>query len=594
MDIEARFKKISDNSTASLSEYDDFYSYIISTPSQDLLLLNEYVRKLKAVCLDRAIDHSKYRYRERPVEAQTDKSLKSEAKPDVRSHAAPKTSTDVRKIIEVCRKRTPFLSFGMLRLNNADPRVVEKFLVLYSGPIDEDWIRNEFVPDSCKKIEEFKCGDLDSTHSWVLLCIFYSSNPAMRSRILDLIRPNTEIRILDLSDLDKGEDEECWWKRDREKLFAWTLSNKPSVLIHGLLNVEQECLIKGFFGSNINCLVYSELRGGFSGALVVLVAPNVSRGDERKYVIKICEKSKSKLKQEMDNYNNYVAPYYVSEQPHPADYNESPRYEALRYPFASKDTISLSTSFTNKYKQSSDIDELQLIIDNIFNHTLCKRWRKEGEKSRLTESRSTAIKIFEKIIKMPEAETALSLLLSPYFSQDTDLDKDRLKEVLECEGTYSVCLNHGDLHSDNIQIQNDSNEVFLIDFGMTGSYPAGLDYAALEASIRFKLLDYSADLRLLSLRDSDPLGKFDNVWGSGKTCEGDIDKAELICSKIRERFLNDFEFVGDISRLKNQYLFCLLALCLRQTQYPQLNRRYILQFLSQILSPLDDHVKSKN
>lgn len=585
MDIKERFQNISKNPDVSVSDFDDIYSYIVDTYSANPEKFNEYIKQLKALCLDKAIDHSKYRYRT-PIQTteKLNKSVPSEKSSFASAPVALKTSTDIGKIVSLCREESPFLSFCILRLINIDVRVPEKFHVLFSKSISEDWINKTFKPDSLQKVDNILATELDSKCSWVLLCLFHPSDPQIIPYVQKLLDKNPELLILDISDHDNGEDGASCWRKHRDTLFAGTISGKPGLLICDLLNAEQECLVKDFFGSNVNFLVYAALTSGLSGAKVILVSTKISPGDQRKHVIKIREKSRSKLKKENDNFNNFVAPYWVPEQHLTADFKESSRYHAIRYPFASKDTINISISFTWKYKESSNLEELQIIINKIFSHTLCAKWHGVIKQNELIVAEA-----FDGIFDVSKSNAVLDQLLSPAYSAGTTVNRDQLKKILETKIKFLECLNHGDFHSDNIQIDK-SNDIFLIDFGLTGYYPAGLDYATLEASIRFKLLDYSVDPKILKGRDSDPLTKFDNLITREEKLEGEVDKAEAICSVIRERFLNDFSGKAKIPDLKVQYLFCLLALCLRQIKYGELNRRYILQILSQIIVPLYEHV----
>ena len=317
-------------------------------------------------------------------------------------------------------------------------------------------------------------------------------------------------------------------------------------------------------------------------ARVILVAPHIRLGDPRKYVVKICLKSTSKLRKEIEQFRTFVELWWIEGQHMTADWGESARYEAIRYPFASADTMCSSTSFSKKYREGANLDLLQQIVSNIFNHNLFRKWREKYT----VKHRKTVSAAFQQVLNIEASENALDQLLSPEFSTAINLDRAQLKVVLNTEVEFLECPNHGDLHSDNVQVQDASSNVFLIDFGLTGIYPAGLDYAALETSIRFRLLDYSVDPRILFSLDAGPLEKFDSLIRPGEPAKGEVDKALKLCSMIRQRFLNDFSEKGNIQNLKRQYLCCLLVICLRQIKYPNMNRRYILQMMSQILPPL--------
>jgi len=587
MDIEARFRQISENKSASPSEFDALYFDIIETFSGDPKQLDNHIGELKALCLTRAIDHSKYKYRGASAadKKQTKplSPLQNSARPSI---GQANKLVNVGGVVRLCREKVSFLSFSLFKFNIENSSGTEQLKVLYSESINEDWIHKTFRPDSADKISSFQVTSLDSSCSWVVLCLFHSSDRNVVEQLQQLLNDNEDLLILDLADFEGCEIEGHCWKKDRKKLFNGTVPNQSSLLIHDLLNAEQECLIKDFFGPDAGFLVCSDLKGGLSGARVILVAPNIGLGDPRKHVIKVCKKTKSKLKQEHENFQRLVAPFWIPDQHMTEDFKESLCYEAIRYPFASKDTISSSNSFTTKYRACQRIEVLQTVVGNIFNHTLFQKWREHSK-----DQRKTFTAAFEQMLNIADSKKTLEQLLSPAFSAVIELNQVQLEDILNVEIEILECPNHGDLHSDNIQIQDESNDVFLIDFGLTGIYPAGLDYAALEASIRFKLLDYSVDQKILLPCDADPLSKFDNLIMPGEPLTGEVDKAVKVCSMIRQTFLNDFSEKGkNLEGLKIQYLCCLLALCLRQIKYQELNRRYILQIMSQIIPALHNHL----
>jgi len=582
MDIDASLKGLSENPSSSPDDFDAAYFAAISALGDKPEQLDAFIRQLKALCFARAIDYSKYKYRGGILAPKKKSGLPFPIKPNPPNAGVgrPKTSIDIMGITQKYRDKIPFLSFTAFRLNCEDNGAPERLFVLYSECLNEDWVLKTFRPDGTHQFSDFQIKMLAPGCSWVLLCLFHSSDRNIVDKLTDLVSGTQELRVLSLSDLENGED--SYWKKDRKHLFNGTIPDKPSLLIHDLLDAEQECLIKDFFGSNAGFLVCSDLKGGFSGARVILVAPNIGLGDPRKYVVKVCEKSKSKLKQEFDHFQNLVAPFWIPDQFLAAEFKESLHYQALRYPFASKDTILQSTSFTSRYSSTTDVEALQAIVKSVFDHSLCQKWRE-----RCRKRATTVTNAFAPILNISDSMNSLEELLSPVFSSASVIDKAQLAKVLNAEVEFIECPNHGDLHSDNIQVQDESNEVFLIDFGLTATYPAGLDYAALEASIRFKLLDYSVDPKILFPLDAEPLSKFDNLIRVGEPAKGVVDKAQKLCSMVRERFLNDFSDKGmSIPELKVQYLCCLLILCLRQIKYPNMNRRYILQIISQILPPL--------
>lgn len=587
MDIEARFRQLAENPTAPISAFDAFYDDAVIGLSNDLPRLDSYIARLRDLCVDRAIDHSRFTLKgSQPLRKPLAADTKSNPKSDFRNIS----TVDVSRIVRSCREKCPFLSFAILSVPHKNPTAPQKFKTLSTECIDQDWVSQVFKPDVMGQISRSQKIELDSDSSWVVLCLFHSRDRDQHAQITGLLTARPEIRILDLDVFEAGEPIDSCWRQDRTRPQNGTALGKPSIIVHDLLDAEEEHLIKEFFGPKAGFLRCVGLKGGNSGTKVILVTQSIGPGDARKHVVKIEAKSKHKLQKEIENFQNYVDPYWIQNQPLEIKSAESPRYRAIKYPFASQDTIHESTSLTDRYiggdSGGESVEGLRAIIQKIFEHQLCKRWREK------TSTRKEKIAdVFTELLDWPETERTLDLLLSPSYSVETKLDRAQLRETMNSSLEFVECLNHGDLHSDNVQVEIGGSNVYLIDFGWTGKFPAGLDYAMLEASIRFKLLDPSIDIRIHRDADANPFDKFDASMGFGESTKDDGDRARKISLTIRERFLNDFySQQPNLSALKAQYLCCLLVLCLRQIAYKDMNRRYILQIIGQIMPQLHLHL----
>lgn len=566
------------NSDASPMECD----FVFDTAIQEGLSpesLDAVIARLKNRCMALGVDHTKYvqikghsKNVSRPAGPSPMVSISTS-----QSYSGPQ-KVDISKIVKTHDQLYPFLSKVFLRLECGLVSADEKLVLLYGKTLSEHTSFGGVNYEKAMPLSDFTKDSIDQKFNWVILVLFHSSEKQSENEILRIRELFTQIKYLDLNDFLMNE--EGIWKKDGTRTLSHVFSQNPCMLVHGAITAELECLIKDFFGHSHGFLEYVSLKGGFSGSMVLLVSPKAGIGDQKKFVLKISKKNDEKLLAEKINYKDFVEPYWVSGQYITSDWRETPSLCAIRYPFASTDTISDSISFSKLYLDGQLPVVIRTFIDRVFDHKLQAKWRES-----VVTKKASFEKAFKKILKKEKTKAAIPALIS--MCPSAPIEVASLDTIHEKELDYIECINHGDFHSDNIQVQVNEEAVFLIDFGLTGRYPAGLDYAMLEASIRFKLLDHSVDSEYLVHNHIRFIDSFDSPNGMVKSFSNDAEQALFTISCIRDRFLSDFSgHVADIKILKAQYLYCLLSICLRQLNYKELNRRYMLLVVQELVNIL--------
>lgn len=559
---------------------DQIYEELLKTYSSDLPNLNAKIRDLKNACIERSIDHSKYELRGEHKTSIKRKNPENagERRVDEVEKSPLRSLISIEKIIESYKKQHNFLSYCLAKIEG-EPGRSEKLTILYGKELTDHAATITYSPDKTFPLSKFKIGDLDARYTNIILVLFHASDQASQEQLNTILKTSQSATFFNLNDyLNK---EETFWKRNKNDVYNETLSESKKLLIHDSICSERDCLLKSFFGNSVGFLKYEDLKGGLSGSKVLLITPTGNKGDTRKYVVKISPLIGSKLGVEFQNFKNFVEPYWVNNQQLTVDWAETTNYQAIRYPFASADTISDSISFSKKFRDTTDPESIKNLINKIFDHDLQTKWR--NDTISVTKKFTDA---FSNILNWPKTKSTLNVLLSPTFTKTAPFTIEQLIPLLDANMVYHECTNHGDFHSDNIQVQVDRDSVYLIDFGFTGTAPIGFDYAALEASIRFKLLDYSIDPSIMSDLDESPAIKFDCLINHNSKFNGDADKIHKCSSVIRQKFLNDFSGKVEIEELKKNYMRCLLAISLRQVNYDDMNRRYIIHFIRTLMDAL--------
>ncbi len=343
------------------------------------------------------------------------------------------------------------------------------------------------------------------------------------------------------------------------------------------LTYEEQRLIKKFIGSAPAVIDYTVLKPGASGSGVIEVQANfLLTKDSKRYVIKISRKEKgkpSKLKAELKNFKDYIS--HFGSAAYSADYEEIETYEAIKYNYASANSINASTSFYDLIERyladKEDVaNELCKIITNLFSDPIMNSWNTPVQHTQKISDLYPAyikneIKIVEAIAEIknkPKEEIIQSHLFKFY----TSLKEHNLE-------TFKKCC-HGDLHSENLFW--DSSNVILIDFGFTGRHHAIVDHAFLEISIRLR--HFPKYIQISELMT------YEEVFLGTESFEDDMDLSLIERPKLKDLFrlinlirIDAKKYCYNKLDVRKEYLISLFIISFRLCQYKDLNQAYALQ-----------------
>ncbi|TDQ11013.1 phosphotransferase [Pedobacter metabolipauper] len=340
------------------------------------------------------------------------------------------------------------------------------------------------------------------------------------------------------------------------------------------LSNEEEKLVKSLFKhiKSSPILEYKILKGGKSGSKVLEIKPKLNFNNEiaKRYVTKFGRKDgNEKIKREMEAYSehieNYATGLYDS-----AHYQETSSMEGMKYSYASKDAVQASFSYATILENSENkfYSERANTIEKLFDLQPFNMWQASIEKGQFSVR-----ELYERFIVPEKFIKAVMKVkcLTEQEVEDTELIKT-FKEVFEykLETNKKVC--HGDLHSENFFI--DSNGIYLIDFGFTGTLHSLVDHTALECSIKFKHIPFYVDIETL-VNIENQLTSDDSFNPSFQAIcpRKDVEDYFEIINKIRVKSSSGLS-VNPSSRL--EYLISLFVMTCRQVQYSDLNQLYAL------------------
>lgn len=571
---------LSKSSELSVAALDEHYEAILNENIGNPEAANVQIRALRDLCLRKSVDFTGYVLRAEKVSEKRVKKPLAVTSPLSEPVSAQSPEVSIEQVIQIYERCFSFLSFYMFRVPGNTSGSTQRLLVLHGRMVDERTILSQFTGEEVQSLEKFSVGSLDRKFTWVVFVLFHSSSDLCIQKNAEILLGYSDSKVFSWEDFINQE--ENFWKKDRGNVFNGTFHENPCPPVDADLNAQIGFILKNYFGRDAGFLIYSKLTGGRSGSVVLLVSQVGGLGDNRKYVVKISPKGDQKLKSEYDRFKSCVEPIKYGTQQITADWCVTEKFQAIRYPFASADTISHSESFSKVFSDRDNPQDFRELIPNIFNHRLLQGWR---ERPRVKRKRKKFIDAFSGIVDRKKTFEALAKLAP--LSRGVEVDIARIDSILEREIEYVSAFAHGDFHSDNIQVQSESKEAFLIDFGLTGEFPAGVDYAALESSIRFKLTDFAIDEKSLEIDDFPNYQNFDSLISLETAFANPVEKMVKCSSLIREKFLNDFSGFGTSAELRRQYMFCLFAFLLRQVAYPDLNRRYILSGLLHFLKTVE-------
>lgn len=473
-------------------------------------------------------------------------------------------------IFKIGKKSLDFKT-NLIHDNIPMPEVAKKSLKGFSTMMSLNDFMNELVSD--KKGGIFRA----ETNLILLLSSDFSSETQKLLAYKEIFEGFELFKFYELS-LD--DDYAKPYEYEGERFFTDLESDLNISLSNAELSKSEESLIKSFFPAVPSSIQYKLLKGGFSGSKVIEVSQTFSTAKPCRFVIKIDLKKNRKIAIEEKAVKQWVSSLVNQYQ---TEKKENATHEALKYQFASSDGKRESISFSQYFKEKS-VAEIEKIIDFLFDDQLFGEWEKMQFKE---DKRITVSNLFKEFVDWPNIEKVVERIAFTY----VDSDKNVFKNILNSElAAYVVKVCHGDLHSENIII--DQNQVFLIDFGLTGSHPCFLDYATLETSIRLSLTPNYLPSNILEQADEQFLFKFDAIDATieSKITDRELRKSYQIISKIRSKAIHkvrgDTESYNSNSDLEINYLLSLFCLMLRNLKYSDLNQKYAIRLARKIAEHL--------
>lgn len=368
------------------------------------------------------------------------------------------------------------------------------------------------------------------------------------------------------------------FKEDIQNFSSMFLSNTR-------LNFEEEKIIKKLCCRiKSNLIFYKILSGGFSGSKVIEIRPKKSYDQKKIYILKIGHLSDEKVSEERDNYDEYIPDGLFNNYIKP-NYQYTDLYEGLMYDYAISKEANSSYSFSDHFDIEKfpvfDLDNMKSIVKELFDNELFEYWQKDQE-----VRTNLVSEIYGDYLSKKKIVSSLKSLLNDEAKENEFLiifDK-----IWGYDLKYSETVCHGDLHSDNFFIDN-TNKIFLIDFGHTKKRHSLIDYVALECSLKFKHFPFYLERE--ELEEIEKILLTDNTFDLNYNFR---------CSR-RKDILNFLEIINTIrncSKVKSledfstiEYQIALFVLTIRQIMYPNMNQRYAYRSAKMIGSYIVDALK---
>ncbi len=347
---------------------------------------------------------------------------------------------------------------------------------------------------------------------------------------------------------------------------------------------EEEKIIKIALSSNTAITDYKILKAGFSGAKVIEVKPirySVNQTPIR-FVIKFAEKTKeSKLYLESEAFKRCVQEFKIPD--YTCEYIDTVQYEAIKYNYASSDSIIDSHSFANLIDDSltdtpKHSHNLRECISELFECPILSKWSAVEIRAKSIEEIYNRYLVDNKIlvwISKLEGENNEKIKSSDFWKKFSRI----LKHIIE----YKEKICHGDLHSENFF--KDKHDVYLIDFGYTSENHAVIDHSTLEASIKFKHIPAYIPYSELIEVEKQCLSpdSFSTSFDFSFINRPQLRKLYELIALIRQKAAQDLTHSSN----HLDYLISLFIITVRQIQYKDLNQRYAWESAKLLANHID-------
>jgi len=497
------------------------------------------------------------------------KGKKQEKKREKKSDIEEKLSLFIDCLLKVLNYLRRYI---ILKVGN-NSKYTTKIYLLY------DWysykpflnnIKNE-LESNCEKLEikEFKRRlkeEKNFKENNFILLLTFSSGSKSEEEGLDLIdeldgffkneiwqiniSENGERKLKRITDLEEIKSEITY-------LVGTDLSNKQ-------LSPDKEKIIKKLFkGEGCHTIEYSKINEGFSGSYIYEVQPFKQSGSGTKYVIKINNINNDKLKNESRNFRQHVKSLDIG---YDIEEEKTEKLRAIKYKYASRDGYTPSIALAQKLEKTGDWLSL---IKNLFEITLFKKWDISKEKVNDIPNN-----YYEKYI---DIEKIIKEICAIENSKESEIEKGKLivnlKKILSYKIPLYLKTCHGDLHTQNIYI-DENNNIFLIDFGDTNKHHAIIDHVTLECSIKFRHIPKYVSIEELERIEK----KFLEIESFSPSF--DLNFIERNDLKSYFRLINNIRALAEHyifnKTSKIDYLISLFMITFRQIRYRSLNQLYAL------------------
>jgi CheY-like chemotaxis protein len=249
-------------------------------------------------------------------------------------------------------------------------------------------------------------------------------------------------------------------------------------------------LIRKMFRDAKNVML-DRVAEGLSGAAVLRARPTYSQGLPRPVVIKIG--LRNKVEREAQNYQKHVRLFLTGNCTTQLDAFYTRDLGGLLY------TLNLAGESKNlkEFFESKSASEIVRALTHLFKET-CAPWYRSHKAARYANLRDSYLEAFDLKDKPqripseiqalhPEIDwTAPRVTLAPLIGEYPN-PLMWLKDERAAWMPVATCITHGDLHADNILI-NEHGECWLIDFYRT--YPSHIlrDFVILETDLKYRLM----------------------------------------------------------------------------------------------------------
>ncbi|OXE97413.1 phosphotransferase family enzyme [Flavobacterium araucananum] len=343
---------------------------------------------------------------------------------------------------------------------------------------------------------------------------------------------------------------------------------------NGKINFEEEKIIKKLCADFKSPLIfYKILSGGFSGSKVLEIRPKKTNNfdNDKIYIIKYGYISDGKIKEEKDNFSEFIKGRKGFLSYTDATYEKTLHYEGILYNYAISENSKASYSFDEILKKSetpyNQIEDKKEIITKLFSENdAFNKWRED-----YNEIKSSKVgNLYLDFVNKDKIENSLIYILDDEKKCKDILDN--FNKISDYEITYKETVCHGDLHTDNFFIDDEKN-IYLIDFGFTNRRHSILDYTSLECSLKFKHFPFYLESDELIEIENELLSErsFDLTYNFASTKRKQVIDFLSMINSIRHNSVRDLSGQVD-SNL--EYYISLYFMTIRQIRYPNMNQLY--------------------